>query len=214
MNQPQPTPRTNLTTITVQGPDLLPYLPDISRLRVAVFQEYPYLYLGDPDNEQGYLEAYTASTHAMAVLALDNQRVVGASTGVPLENEHQPFQQPFIDRGIDPASVFYGGESILLPQYRGQGVYRAFIVGREQYAQRLQRFKWFCFCAVVRPPDDPRKPADYQPLDPVWRRFGYQPQPGMTTTFTWRELDSDQPVEHPMQFWMKPLSNQQPASSP
>ena len=52
----------------------------------------------------------------------DDETVVGASTGLPMIAADEAFRAPFIAAGIDPARVFYFGESVLLPEYRGQGI--------------------------------------------------------------------------------------------
>jgi hypothetical protein len=40
---------------TCAGRDVLAHLPDIARLRIEVFREYPYLYDGDRAYEERYL---------------------------------------------------------------------------------------------------------------------------------------------------------------
>ena len=87
-------------------------------------------------------------------------------------------------RGIDPASVFYFGESVLLPEYRGQGIGHAFFDHREA-AARAWGASRASFCAVIRPPDHPARPAGYVPLDAFWAKRGYAPVPGLIGEFTW-----------------------------
>jgi GNAT superfamily N-acetyltransferase len=190
--------------LTLTGSDLEPYIPDLARLRIRVFRDYPYLYEGSEDYEARYLQTYMRSKGALAILALDDRRVIGASTGVPMSDETAEFKQPFLDRGIDPDRLFYCGESILLPDYRGQGIYRQFFAGREQHA-REQGFNRICFCGVLRPADDPRRPADFQPLDPVWQHFGYSPRQDLIAHFPWREVGAAETTSHPMMFWLKDL---------
>jgi GNAT superfamily N-acetyltransferase len=196
---------TVVTLQTVSGAALADYIDDLARLRIAVFREYPYLYDGVPAYEREYLASYTASGAAMAVLVHDEGVVVGASTGVPLVHESDAFRQAFIAHDIDPTAVFYCGESVLLPRYRGQGLYKSFFDGRETYAVR-HGFETICFCAVVRAPDDPRKPAAYKPLDAVWRHFGYTAIPDLTSTLTWKDIDAAAASGHEMMFWTKKLT--------
>src|SRR5690606_1924243 len=104
----------------LRGPRIAPFLDDVARLRIAVFRDWPYLYEGDLDYERGYLAAYARSADSVFVLARDRDAVVGASTGLPLLDDAPAFRQPFLDAGLDPAQVFYFGESVLLPAYRGR----------------------------------------------------------------------------------------------
>lgn len=192
--------------VTVAGKALEPYISELARLRITIFREYPYLYDGSEAYEQAYLQTYIASGAAMAVLAIDENRVIGASTGIPMVDETARFKQPFIDKGIDPETLFYCGESVLLPGYRGRGLYKRFFEGREDYARSLGGLTQSCFCAVVRPDDHPLRPSRYTPLDPIWKHFGYQPQPDLITYYAWKDIDQSKPTEHPMMFWLKTLA--------
>jgi GNAT superfamily N-acetyltransferase len=194
-----------IKTLTVVGNKLEAYIQDLSRLRIAVFREYPYLYDGTEDYEQAYLQTYVASGSAMAVLALDGDRVIGASTGISMADETAQFKQPFSKAGMDPETLFYCGESVLLPDYRGQGIYKQFFSGREDYARSLSDINHSCFCAVVRPDNHPLKPEGYIPLDGVWKHFGYQPRTDLITHYPWKDIDQTESTDHPMMFWIKHL---------
>jgi hypothetical protein len=190
----------------VCGAALRARVPDLARLRIAVFREYPYLYDGSADYEAQYLRTYTASAGAVAVLALHDTAVVGASTGIPLAHESESFTRPFAALGIDPQHVFYCGESVLLAAYRGHGLYREFFAAREQHARALGGFTHMTFCAVQRPENHPLRPAAWAPLDPVWSHFGYAPEPRLRTSYAWKDIDQNAGTQHPMQFWLKSIS--------
>lgn len=190
---------------TVSGEALRARVGDLARLRIAVFREYPYLYDGTEAYEAAYLQTYTASDAAIAVLAFDGEAVVGASTGIPLAAEDEAFRRPFEALGIDPGTVFYCGESVLLPTWRGRGLYRAFFEGREAHARSLPGIGRMAFCAVERPAEHPLRPQGWQSLEPVWRHFGYAPEPRLRTHYTWKDIDQPGDTAHPMQFWLKAL---------
>lgn len=194
-----------LRTQIVTGSALAAHIGALATLRIRVFREYPYLYDGTEDYERKYLETYTASPDAMAVLAFDGEKIVGASTGVPMAHETGEFKKPFAARGMNSGKIFYCGESVLLPDYRGRGLYRAFFSGREAHARTLGGFEWITFCGVVRDGSDPRAPAGYEPLDNVWRHFGYEPQPDLIAHYPWREVGATETTDHPMMFWIKRL---------
>ena len=187
---------------TVTGAAVTPWLDPLASLRIRVFREFPYLYDGDPAYERDYLAGYAASPDSIVVLALDAGNVVGASTGVPLVHADAAFQAPFLARGMAPETVFYLGESVLEPAYRGRGLGHAFFDQRERQASALGAL-YTSFCAVVRPEDHPARPADYRPLDSFWRGRGYQPAAGMTTRFPWRELGESAESHKQMQFWLR-----------
>lgn len=180
-------------------------LPDLARLRITVFRDWPYLYDGDAASEESYLAEFAASQDAVCIAAYDGDAMVGASTGLPLAHEHATFKRPFEAAGMDVSRIFYCAESVLLPTYRGQGLYRAFMAGREAHARRLGGFALIAFCGVVRPDDHPARPGDAAPLDPVWRHFGYDRRDDLTTTFKWKDVGEAEETRKPMRFWTKGL---------
>lgn len=187
------------------GPELGPWLSDLARLRITVFRDFPYLYDGTLEYEENYLQTYLNSPESIIILALDGDKVVGASTGLPLEHETEEFKQPFVEHSYDPTKIFYCAESVLLKEYRGKGIYKEFFTGREGQARKLGRFDWCTFCCVQRPADHPLRPADYVPLDAVWRKFGYVQHPELKTTYDWKDVDQTEETAKPMVFWLKDL---------
>jgi GNAT superfamily N-acetyltransferase len=188
------------------GDRLAAHLPELARLRITVFRDFPYLYRGSEAYEQRYLRTYAAAEGSVIVGAFDGNRVIGASTGLPLAREPDDLTRPFAEHGYDVDRVFYFGESVLLPEYRGHGIGVRFFAEREAHARELGRFAWTAFCAVVRPADHPRRPEGYVPLDAFWRRRGYQPVPGLVGRISWQDLDEEQESAKPMQFWVKALT--------
>jgi GNAT superfamily N-acetyltransferase len=115
------------------------------------------------------------------------------------------FAEPFRARGYDVDHIFYFGESVLLREYRGQGIGHAFFDQREAHARGLGGYTHATFCAVVRPSDHPMKPANYVPLDAFWQRRGYTRMDGLVGSFSWRDIGDAGETAKPMQFWMKAL---------
>ncbi|TGG95030.1 GNAT family N-acetyltransferase [Natronospirillum operosum] len=195
---------TDLTTRTLTGAELEPWLGDVARLRIDVFRGFPYLYDGSLDYERQYLQTYIDSDSATCVLALDGGQVVGAATGLAMRDAESEFRQPLIDAGLIVDKVFYCAESVLLPGYRGRGLYRHFFGEREAQARRLG-LSQCVFCAVDRPDDHPLKPDNYQSLDPIWRRYGYQPLTGVKARFPWRDICQAEETEKTLSFYCKVL---------
>lgn len=189
----------------LHGAAIAPYIDDLARLRLTVFREFPYLYDGTPEYEADYLATYARSGRSLVVLALDDGKVVGASTGLPLVDVGAEFQQPFLAQGRDPSSVYYFGESVVLPEYRGQGLGVRFFIERESYAHKLAEFDYCAFCAVERPGVHPRRPADYKPLHGFWRNRGFLHDPSLRTRYAWRDLDEAEISDKLMSFWLKEL---------
>ena len=194
-----------LSVERLHGASLTRYLHALASLRIAVFREFPYLYEGSHAYELDYLSRYAEAEGSSLVLARDGDRVIGAATCTPLMGQGEEVIRPFRDAGYDPAEVFYFGESVLLPAYRGRRIGHAFFDHREQ-AAREGGFRIVTFCAVVRPEDHPRRPANYVPHDAFWTKRGFRRRPELSTHFSWRDLDEEQESEKTMVFWTRELA--------
>ena len=136
------------------------------------------------------------------VAACDGNRIVGAATASPMWAQKEEFRKPFESHGIDTSSLFYFGESVLLPDYRGQGIGHAFFDHREGQALKCGA-RAATFAAVIRPDDHPARPAGYVPLDRFWRKRGYAPVEGFVTELAWKEHDEAGESPKPMQYWLR-----------
>ncbi len=189
----------------LSGAALKQYIPELASLRIEVFRDFPYLYDGDTEYEAKYLQTYIQCPESVIVLAFDGDKVVGASTGIPLKFETDEVKAPFLKAGLDIDKIFYCGESVLISKYRGKGAGVAFFDHREDHARELGGYEFSCFCGVQRPADHPRRPVGYKPLDNFWRKRGYEKHPELHTTFSWKEIGEVHESPKPMTFWMKSL---------
>ncbi len=194
-----------ITTRILTGDDLVAALPDVARLRIEVFRAWPYLYDGSPDYEERYLQSYRESERAVVVGAFDGAALVGAATGTPMEDHADDFAKAFAGTGYDLTDIFYCAESVLLPEYRGQGIGHAFFDAREAHARALGR-RYAAFCGVIRPEDHPARPVDYRPLDAFWRKRGYDKLDGVLANFPWTDLGDRAQSPHELQFWIRELT--------
>ena len=167
---------------TMSGGALSTFLPELARLRITVFREWPYLHAGDLAYEERHLHTYVDAQDSIIVLARDDD---AASHCV--------------------GEIFYLAESVLLPAYRGHGAGVAFFEHREAHARACGCFRYCCFCAEDRPPGHLARPADHVSLNAFWQRRGYRIQPTLTTHVRWREIGEAHESPKPMTFWIKAL---------
>lgn len=177
----------------------------LGNLRIQVFRDYPYLYEGDLSYEKAYLQTYSRAPRALLYAVFYRGNMIGATTCIPLADETAEVKKPFLDAGMNIEEVFYFGESILLPQYRGQGIGNRFFDARESHAASFGTYHHTCFCAVDRPQDHPLRPVDYQPLDAFWTKRGYKKVPALVSEFEWRDIGDSDSTSKPMTYWMRPL---------
>jgi len=193
----------NIRVERLSGAALKQYIPELARLRIEVFYDFPYLYAGDMEYEKKYLQTYIDCPESVIVIAFDDDKVVGASTAIPMKFETDELKKPFIEHNYNLDEVFYCSESVLNKNYRGFGIGVRFFEEREAHAQDLGGFKHITFCCVERPADHPRRPADYVPLDRFWNKRGYFKHPELRTTYSWKDLDDAEETPKPMTFWLK-----------
>lgn len=184
------------------GDEIADALDDLAALRIAVFADWPYLYDGDAGYEAAYLAEYAAAPDAVLVAAFDGARIVGAATAAPMMHQKAEFRAPFEQRGLDVSRLFYFGESVLLPEYRGAGIGHAFFDQREAQAAKCGA-NAACFAAVVRAGDHPARPAGYVPLDAFWTKRGYAVVPDLVTALAWKEHGGVGESMNAMQYWLK-----------
>ena len=110
-------------------------IPALSDLRIRIFRGWPYLYDGTADYEAAYLAEFISEPNAVLVVATDDDVVVGAATASPMAGQKPDFQLPVPAYGLEVARIFYFGESVLLPEYQGQGIGHQFFDAREAAAR-------------------------------------------------------------------------------
>lgn len=193
-----------LEVSVLAGPALEAALDGVAGLRIAVFRDWPYLYDGTLEYERRYLQTYRDSPEAILVGAFDGARLVGASTGTPMEDHAEEFGTALAPIGIPLERIFYCAESILLPEYRRQGIGHRFFDLREAHARALGR-SHVAFCSVIRPKDHPARPETYRSNDSFWLGRGYAPLPGVTAGFSWKDVGEAEETRKSLQFWMRAL---------
>ena len=187
----------------VTGTGLGPWLDGLGELRIRVFREYPYLYDGSLEYERAYLMTYQESRGALVVLVTDAaDKVVAATTCVPLSGAGAEFREPFDRAGIDVSKVLYLGESLALPEWRGKGFGKLFFDLREAHAERLG-LEMTAFCAVDRASDHPLRPAGYRPLDGFWESRGYERRPDLRAVLHWKETGERDDTPKDLTFWLR-----------
>lgn len=194
--------RDGIAIETLTGPALAAVIDDLARLRIGVFRDFPYLYDGSLVYEARYLGDFAAIPGAAVVAVRHEGRLVGAATAAPLAGEVDAFRLPFEQAGLDVDDICYFGESVLEPAFRGRGIGHVFFDGREAHARALGLGK-AAFCAVIRPDHHPMRPPGYSPLDPFWRRRGYEPVPGLISRFSWRDVGEARETSKDLQVWMR-----------
>lgn len=186
------------------GSDIRRAAEDFAALRISVFYDFPYLYEGSTEYELDYIQTYAQSPNALLFGIYDGNKMVGATTCLPLSEETDEVKAPFQKYGHNINEFLYFGESIILPEYRGLGYGKRFFEVREQQAIRLGKQKT-CFCSVKRPFDHPLKPINYRDNSGLWTKVGYSENPDLTCTMSWLDRNEQEETTKTLIFWTKDL---------
>ena len=192
-----------LTYHSYSGIEAREFAQELGELRITVFKDFPYLYDGTLDYEMKYLETYFKSPYSLIYVVRDGKKIVGATTGIYAEDEEESFKKPIQKQGLDPRKVFYFGESVLLPAYRGQGIGKKFFEVREAFAKRGDNIRWLTFCSVERSLNHPLRPEGYKDLEQFWTGLGFKKVEGFVAEYKWKDKDQESETPKKMQFWLK-----------
>ncbi len=191
---------------SITGQQINDWIIPLAELRIHIFKDWPYLYLGSLEYERKYLARYAQAEKSFITMAFDGDKLIGATSCIWLPQESDAeIKKAFTDRKLDLNKIVYFGESILFSEYRGHGIGSQFMQHREDFAQHACQADYAAFCSVVRPLDHPLKPESYQPLDNFWAKRGFEKQQGMFCKMTWPDINESHESEKTLQFWMKKI---------
>lgn len=193
----------NIKTFKYSGNEARHIAHALAELRIKIFRDFPYLYEGNVDYEKKYLETYFKARHSFILVAMDGEKIIGATTAVWASDEEESLKKPLQGYGLNTDEVVYFGESILLPEYRGLGIGKLFMDEREKFARSLGFIKVLAFCSVERAQNHSHRPADYKPLDVFWKSKGFNPAVGLSTEFSWQDINESQETSKKMNYWLK-----------
>lgn len=191
-----------MQVLRLHGAELLPHLEQLGQLRIRVFYDFPYLYEGSLEYEKEYLNAYVQEEESVVVGLVREGQWIGATTAIPLSAETEEVQKPFKEAGIPVYSVFYFGESVLLPEYRGKGYGHLFFDEREHFAKE-KGYSITAFCSVLRREDHPLKPMDYRSNEAFWTKRGYTKREDLRCQMSWLDRGETETTTKELEFWIK-----------
>jgi len=184
------------------GEEASAYFSQIADLRINTFKEFPYFYEGNFETEKGYLGVYFKSQKSLTLLVFDGDKIVGCSSSVPLNEESDIIQRPFLDSNLNSKDYLYIGDVIIQKAYRERGFLRKFFEHHENHA-KTQGLKHLVFMTVNRPHSHPRRPSDYKSLEPIWQHFGYKLMSGMAVKTSWLQSDTLKVENNELGIWVK-----------
>ena len=204
------TPSDNSNPYTIKivtQENMKPLLPFVATLRINIFREHPYLYDGDFKEEMDDLEHCTQLSDNAIAVAYYKDTPVGFLYGLSLAAFTPHFENPvgdlFKEKNLDPATCYYFGDIIILPEHRGNHLSEKLFDTLETYAQK-QGYKSASFITESHEAH-PLKPANYKSLDPLWTALKYK-KTGLTSYGSWQTHQPDGTIkkqQHSADIWFK-----------
>ena len=189
-----------------QGTASLTNIEQLGIFRVEQFRVFPYLYSGTLNDEREYLKSHLDDPDFVLAVAKDDEKTVAVSSAKPLSGDLELealSKEQFQQRGWNVRDFYYFGEMIVLPEYRHLGIASNLL--EMQYAIAAKNgYHKFCFLAVKREMDDPRRPKEHTDSAEIFAKLGYT-HTDMFVTFSWPTILADgtvQKTENRLDFWL------------
>ncbi len=184
----------------IRGGEIANHIEELGQFRIAIFNEFPYLYAGDMGAERKYLGRYLRSEESILVTVTDQHGLLGACTGLPLKNEEGEFKAPFAGSDID--EIFYIGEVMVRAGSRGKGIGSNLLSTTIRSVDQT-RYKKLFLCAVDRGANHPLRPDNYRSPDSLWMKFGFSKKRDTKVYFACKDIGSAVETEKPMNVWVR-----------
>src|SRR6185369_8043437 len=192
-----------IQTVIVSGRNAInARITELATLRLKIFSEYPYLYDGSMESERPYLKCYIESPDSVIILAMEDDKIVGAVTGLPLACETSEFTKPFQDTGWQIDNIYYLGELLFYPEFRGNGLGSQLLTQMEHHVSTFKCFNRLTCATIVRPDMHPLKPKNHPPSDNFWIKHAFRKHPELIMSLPWQEINGKM-ESHELVFWVK-----------
>lgn len=194
------------TMHVLKGKELLSNIPELTKLRLTIYREYPYLYEGDPLFEESYVSLFANSSDALLIVAKVGNRIVGALSGLPLDSAQKEIQDVFLASKMKLKECYALCDVVVLKEYRNRRVATILYEEFANQLRKMKRYKKVVLWQIVRAQDDPKRPNDYFSPDNFFGKQGFKKHPEYTCVLRWKEISEKEERAHRFEFWLKDLS--------
>ena len=194
----------SLEFVSLRGKFIEDYLDDLAQVRIEVLGEFPYLYQGKYNYEKEYLKTYSESSNSLIEIVKADGKVVGFTTCIPLNEESNEIQLPFMHQNRDVKDIFYFGESLVLSKYRSHDIFREFFKRMEEHANDvLGHLESTVFTSVKRSPNHSLYTQEFKHLMSFWQELGYKEHKKLYVEYTWKDIHQKSESTKKLMFWEK-----------
>lgn len=168
-----------------KGAEAAPYIRSLSEMRLKVFCEFPFLYVGNMETDLVYTQMFSASSQGMLVVAFEGDTIVGIRSGMPVRDEKvKPLSERRCRRleayGIKAKEYYYCGEIIVAPAFRKKGIATQ-LMGKFIEEVKVLGFPGMVAITSIRPSHHPLRPQTYFEGDTFLSKYGFIKSPVIFT---------------------------------
>lgn len=190
----------------VKGKDIKRYLNEFAQLRMAFYQDYPYLHAADKESEAKYFQMFATNEDSRMVVAKEGNRVVGAIIGMPLKEMNEKYRAVYNKNGKAVDSIFYLGDILVSKEDRGEGIGNELYEKFESTVREMKKYNEIDLFRIDRPKADLKAPQDYQPTEIFWKHRGFHPETKLKTEFRWTDIGAKGETSHSMLVYQKKVA--------
>lgn len=193
-----------------KGQEIFPYVHNLIDMRLKTFCEFPYLYVGDKENELSYAKEYALSPQGLLVVAMKDEHIAGMISGIPLNSSASYLKlccKRLKKQDIDIDSSFYAGELIITPPFQ-KG--RCFFLLLHRFLQevKMMNFSQIHFVTCYREENHPLRPDNYPEEEAMWKKIGAR-KTNITTSLKWPTRQPNGSVKkegNKLIWWVRDIS--------
>lgn len=193
--------------VVFKGKAIKPYLRALSQMRVSEFYNFPYLYVGNVEEDYVFTKGYCLSDQGMLVIAFHADQIAGMCSGMPTSTPGsflRGWWNTLTENKIDTLTSYYLGELIIAPEFR-----KVQLAGQlmECFIKEVEKMGFQSIIGVtsMREDNHPLRPKNYFDTDTVWGKYHFQKQGfSFLTPYNTRQPDgSVQENENKLKCWIR-----------
>lgn len=197
----------NIRVETYQGKAIAPYTKDIVALANDFYHKHPYLYEGTDADDTSLLESYAKSDKSVMSITFDGNKVIGFVAGMPLNEASSKYQQPLVQKGYDPKSVFYLSEMVLQPEYQGKGFGKKMMGNVEKAAKTQSGISKIAVAVIDESSVKTPAPDGYVLFEErILKDLGYQQKRDVNFVNSWTNVGDRTKTPHTLIYWIKSVN--------
>ncbi|MBY0500601.1 MAG: GNAT family N-acetyltransferase [Alphaproteobacteria bacterium] len=175
-----------------KGADILPYLQTLADMRLKAFCDFPYLYVGNMEEELVNLKEYAATPQGLLVLAFKEDCIAGVYSGMPLTTPGsflEYWTKKLIRQGIEVKDTFYAGDLIIEPAFQKQKCC-SLLIKQLIHEVEAMGFSKIIGITAIRSLKHPLRPPHFRDSDSLWPKLGAKKLP-MSLSAIWDTRQAD-----------------------